>query len=166
MASCWNGPTYTSYKLFHGHWGAISGCLHVSRIRFINGVCPAITRIDSLRPAILFSPCSNLFSSLRAGPSPHAWLISGKTCFSSVPIELMIANPAATHPSPPRSIFTGKAWKHERCRPQIKLRACSGGCIGRLSFRCGESRAIRRRRWKWWLFGRAQRFRSRRSLLK
>src|SRR4051812_23365545 len=78
LASCCDGPTYTSYKLFHGHWGAISGCLHVSRIRFIDRVYPAITRIDSLRPAVLFSPCSSLFSSLRAGPSPHAWFIRGK----------------------------------------------------------------------------------------
>jgi hypothetical protein len=38
-------------KLFRGHSGAISGFSHVSRIRFINGVCPAITQIDSLRPS-------------------------------------------------------------------------------------------------------------------
>jgi len=77
---------YTSYKLFHGHWGAISGFLHISQIRFINGVYPAITRIDSLRPAVtifLLQPCSCPFSSLRAGPSPHAWFIRGKVFYSS-----------------------------------------------------------------------------------
>jgi hypothetical protein len=47
---------------------------------------------------------------------------------SSVAIELVIANAAAAHPSPPRSSFLGEARKHERGGPQIELSARSCGC--------------------------------------
>src|SRR5580765_6053651 len=55
-------------------------------------------------------------------------LISGKTCFSSIAIELMVAYPAATHPLVPGRSFLGKSREHKRCRPHIELSARPRRC--------------------------------------
>src|SRR5215467_7568831 len=55
-------------KLFHGHQGAISGFLHVGRVRFIDrGLFPPLHGSTHFVPTTPPYACLTAFSSLRAG---------------------------------------------------------------------------------------------------
>ena len=64
---------------------------------------------------------SCMYSRSAALRSVSSVSISGKTCFPSIAIKLMVAYPAAAHPSPPRRRFLGESGEHKRCRPHIEL---------------------------------------------